>query len=114
MLLHMLSSRSGLIGGIAGLIGELASSCGAALALDWGSVDSGAAYFFWILTCLGYPLVGAFLGGVSGFYTSFFFSRYIDTDISLVVGIISPLFVGFVVGLLAGIAPYILMGAWRG
>lgn len=112
MLVQMLLSRSGLLGGIAGFTGVLVSSCGAAMALDWGSVDSGAAYFFWILTCLGYPLVGVLLGGVSGCYSTFFLNRYYDADIYLSVGIISPLFVGFIVGLLAGIAPYILMDAF--
>jgi hypothetical protein len=109
-----LTKKEVLLGGIAGLIGELASSFGMAMALDWGSVDSGAGYFFWILTCLGYPLVGVLLGGISGFYTSFFLGRYYDLDMYLGVSIISPLFVGFIVGLLAGIAPYILMGAWGG
>ena len=105
-------SKEVLPGGIAGFTGVLVSSCGAALALDWNSIDSGAAYIFWILTCLGYPLFGAFLGGVSGFYTSLFLYRNYNADIYDSFGIISSLFVGFIVGLLAGIAPYILLGAW--
>jgi hypothetical protein len=107
-------SEEVLSGGIAGFTGVLISSCAAALALDWNSIDSGAAYIFWILTCLGYPLIGAFLGGVSGFYTSLFLYRKYNADIYDGFGIISSLFVGFIVGLLAGIAPYILLFAWYG
>lgn len=110
----LITGKEILLGGVAGALGVLVSSCGAAIALDWGSIDSGAGYFFWILTCLGYPLVGALLGGVTGYYAFFFLSRYVDADISHIAGNITRLFVGFVVGLLTGIAPYILLGAWGG
>lgn len=98
-----------ILGSISGFIGVLVGGFAAEVQLSMQSSEAGSeswGYIFLALICCGYPLIGALLGVVSASIVLLNLKHFPK---AVHHPEIVALLVGFVIGVLAGIAPFIVI-----